>query len=195
MIALRTCWAAIALWAGLLPFAAQAQATAEDALWRQIAGGGYVLLIRHAATEPGFGDPPQFRLGDCSTQRNLSAAGRDEARRLGEMFLVYRVPVAEVRSSPWCRCVDTAKLAFGKATVWDALASLYFDDRDEAARRQLVVEGARAFMARGVAGNFVLVTHNFNIRSLLGVSPAQAEVIVARLTDEGLELVGRLPPP
>ena len=76
---------------------------ADDALWARIAQGGYVLLIRHAATEAGTGDPSGFRIGDCATQRNLSAAGREEARRLGETFRAHGVPVAEVRSSPWCR--------------------------------------------------------------------------------------------
>ena len=188
----------LALLASLLAAAVQAQALAPaqaDALWRQIGEGGYVLLIRHAATEPGFGDPPAFRLGDCATQRNLSAAGRDESRRLGEAFRQHRIAVGEVRTSPWCRCVDTATLAFGGASVWDALASLYNDASDEAARRQAVIDGAREFMVRTLAANLVLVTHNFNIRSLVGVSPAQAEVVVTRVTAEGFKLVGRLPPP
>lgn len=182
------------LLAGTVHGQTQLQAQA-GALWQQISAGGYVLLIRHASTEPGFGDPPEFRLGDCATQRNLSAAGRAESRRLGEAFRRHRVPVAEVRTSPWCRCVDTAMLAFGEATAWDALASLYNDASEEAARRQAVIDEARKFIARDAAGNLVLVTHNFNIRSLVGVSPAQAEAIVTRVTADGLELVGRLPPP
>lgn len=187
--------------AALLAVAGSAAAdSADDALWRAIAGGGHVLLIRHAATEAGTGDPPGFRLDDCSTQRNLSAAGRAEARALGAAFRAHRVPVTEVRSSPWCRCLDTARLAFGGASTWAALSSLYNDNRDEteAARRREVLAYVESLMAAGggkPGGNLVLVTHNFNIRSLVGVSPRQAEVVVTRFADGELRLVGRLAPP
>lgn len=175
--------------------ASAAEVPAGD-LWSRIAGGGYLLLIRHASTEPGFGDPPQFRIGDCSTQRNLSPQGRDESRRLGEAFRRHRVPVSEVRSSPWCRCQETAELAFGKAQVWNELASLHFDASREAEQQRAVVDAALAHARRPAGeGNLILVTHNFNIRSLLGVSPSQAEVIVARVDDGRLVLVGRIPPP
>ncbi len=163
---------------------------ADDALWARIAQGGYVLLIRHAATEAGTGDPPGFRIGDCATQRNLSAAGRDEARRLGETFRLHGVPVAEVRSSPWCRCLDTARLAFGRAMAWAPLSSLFHDPRNEAGQRAAVIAYLRGAPA---GGNVVLVTHNFNIRSLVGISPLPGETVVARFADGKLELVGRLP--
>lgn len=177
---------------------------ADDELWRSIAGGGHVLLIRHAATEAGTGDPPGFRLDDCRTQRNLSAAGRAEARRLGEAFRARRVPVTEVRSSPWCRCLETARLAFGGASAWPALSSLYNDSRDEEGRRREVLAYVGSVMGGGEPGgkrrgNLVLVTHNFNIRSLVGVSPRQAEVIVTRFESGepggALRLVGRIQPP
>src|SRR5512137_714544 len=93
--------------------------------------GGHALLIRHAQTEPGVGDPPGLRLDDCRTQRNLSTAGREQARAIGEALRARGIPVAEVRSSQWCRCLDTARLAFaGHAPVraWPALDS-FFDDR------------------------------------------------------------------
>lgn len=167
-------------------------ARADEALWRQIADGGYVLLIRHAATEPGTGDPPQFALDDCSTQRNLSQAGREEAARLGEAFRARRIPVGEVRASPWCRCLDTARLAFGRAEKWDALKSLFNDaSRAQAQRREVTAYAQRAPRH----SNLVLVTHNFNIRELVGVSPSQAEVVVAKSEGGALRLVGRIPPP
>ncbi|MFN0164057.1 MAG: histidine phosphatase family protein, partial [Burkholderiales bacterium] len=76
--------------------------------------GGVVLLIRHASA-PGTGDPPGFRLDDCATQRNLSDAGRFEARALGERLKKLGVTNAEVLTSQWCRCRETARLAFGEA--------------------------------------------------------------------------------
>ena len=84
--------------------------------------GGVVLALRHALA-PGTFDPPGFRLGDCSTQRNLSEEGRAQARRAGAWFEARNLKPARVRSSPWCRCVDTAVLAFGAADSWAALGS------------------------------------------------------------------------
>lgn len=188
---------ALSLPAGVLAQASPppAPSATPDDLWQQIAGGGHVLLIRHAATVSGFGDPPGFTLDDCATQRNLSEAGREEARRLGAEFRRRHVDIGEVRSSPWCRCRETATLAFGAAADWAPLASLYNDSRAEEARRQAVLAHVASYFASGRRGNLVLVTHNFNIRSLVGVSPAQAEVIVARWRDGRLERVGRIPPP
>src|SRR5262245_646254 len=84
---------------------------ADDGLWKLLRGGGQVLLIRHASTTPGVGDPEGFKLEDCATQRNLSEQGRAEARRLGEAVRRNRIPIERVASSPWCRCLDTAQLA------------------------------------------------------------------------------------
>ena len=92
-----------------------APAHADDALWDALRQGGHVLYIRHALTEPGFGDPPGFELADCSTQRNLSDAGRAQARRMGEALRSREVPIGEVLSSPWCRCVETARLGGRRA--------------------------------------------------------------------------------
>lgn len=162
---------------------------ADQALWRDIARGGHVLLIRHAATEPGTGDPPEFQLGDCRTQRNLSERGRREAQRLGEAFRAHRVPVAAVRSSPWCRCLDTARLAFGEATPWPALSSLYHDDRQADVQAAEVLALATQVPANE---NLVLVTHAFNIRALTGISPAPGEIVITRPAPGRLAVVGRL---
>jgi hypothetical protein len=87
-------------------------ASADEALWNLPKAGGQVVVIRHSSTEPGIGDPPGFRLDDCSTQRNLSAAGREEARRIGAAFRDRGVPVGRVLSSRWCRSLETTLLAF-----------------------------------------------------------------------------------
>lgn len=86
---------------------------------------GGVLLIRHASTEPGVGDPDGFVLGQCRTQRNLSEAGRAEARAIGEWFRRQGLQPQAVRSSQWCRCQDTARLAFGPYEDWPALNSTF----------------------------------------------------------------------
>lgn len=165
-------------------------AEADETLWAKLRHGGYVVLIRHASTEAGIGDPPGLRLDDCRTQRNLSDIGRREARRLGEAFRTKNVPASEVRSSQWCRCRETARLAFGHADPWPVLNSLFND-----ASRQPALVAAVNELAAAVQPprNVVLVTHNFNIRALVGVSPATAEAIVARSDGDTLQLIGRIP--
>src|SRR5262245_2110217 len=100
-------------------------ASAGEEMWARLARGGQVVLLRHAIPTPGVGDPPSMRLDDCTTQRNLTDDGRAHARRVGEAFRARRIPVEGVRSSPWCRCLETARLAFGQAEVWDALGNLF----------------------------------------------------------------------
>lgn len=101
-------------------------AAADEALWSLLQGGGQVVLIRHAQTTAGVGDPEGMRLDDCRTQRNLDERGRAEARRLGAAFQARNVPVGELLSSPWCRCVETARIAFGRAPrLHAALGNLF----------------------------------------------------------------------
>jgi len=99
------------LLAGVLT--APTAAGADEEVWALLKGGGQVILIRHAITTPGVGDPPSMRVDDCSTQRNLTDEGRRDARRLGERFRAHGLVVDRVLSSPWCRCLETARLAFG----------------------------------------------------------------------------------
>jgi broad specificity phosphatase PhoE len=167
-------------------------ARADDALWEQLRAGGLVVFIRHAETDPGVGDPPGFRLEDCKTQRNLSPAGREQARRLGETFRRERVPVAQVLASEWCRCRDTAALAFGRYETWPALNNLFGRAENQPAQRSAVLERAGAY--RG-SGNLVLVSHGSSIVPVAGVHPAQGELVVVKPGGAGrLELVGRLRP-
>ncbi len=175
--------------AGLLALASLAHA--DDALWARLKAGGNVLLIRHAATEPGLGDPPNFFLGDCKTQRNLSEAGREEARRVGRTLKWRAVAVSEVRASQWCRTLETAELAFGHPPVpWEALNSLHKDPDREAERTRAV---AALIATVRPPQNVALVTHNFNIRALTGISPSTAEIVVVRGEGGKVVVVGRLP--
>jgi broad specificity phosphatase PhoE len=167
--------------------------TADEALWARLKGGGQVVLIRHAVTTPGFGDPPGFRLEDCASQRNLTEAGREESRRLGAAFRTRAIPVASVRSSPWCRCLETARLAFGSAEPWEPLSSLFADRTRQA-------EQTRAFRAlageKRAGGNTILVTHGANIVAFVGVSPAPAEMVIVMPQGGGtFTVAGRLPAP
>src|SRR4029434_6610277 len=112
-------------WALALLLALAAPAGASEQLWALLKGGGQVILIRHAITTPGVGDPAGMRLDDCSSQRNLTDAGRAHARRLGDAFRARGIAVDRLLSSPWCRCLETARVAWGPAEVWPPLGNLY----------------------------------------------------------------------
>jgi len=164
---------------------------AQDTALAGLRSGGAVLLLRHAQTDPGVGDPPGFRLGSCSTQRNLSEAGRAQARAIGAGFAAQGLRPAAVKSSAWCRCVDTAKLAFGRAEPWAALNSLFEDRAAEAAQTRLVKDG----LARVAPGGFeVWVTHGVNILALSGESVAMGEGMVLRAGAGQVHNLGRLKP-
>jgi broad specificity phosphatase PhoE len=146
-------------------------------------------MIRHTITTPGAGDPPGFRLDNCSTQRNLTDAGRRHARRIGEEWRARGIPVERVVSSPWCRCLETAELAFGqKPATSDALSNLF--GRSENRERQ--VREMRALVAKHAGkGNLVLVTHGSTISALTDVNPATGEMVIL---SKG-KLAGRLSVP
>jgi phosphohistidine phosphatase SixA len=167
-------------------------AAADEELWTLLKAGGQVIVMRHASTDKSVGDPPNFRLDDCATQRNLSAEGREEAQRVGAAFRARAVPIGRVLSSQWCRCLETARLAFGDPTPWPALNSTFRN-------RELEPERTREVRAlageRPPAGNLVLVTHQLNIAALTSVYPAEGELVVLSPLGGGrLRVAGRLKP-
>lgn len=161
-------------------------------LWAALKSGGHVILIRHASTVPGTGDPPGFVLGDCTTQRNLSDAGRAEAKQIGVTFRERGVTIGNVMSSRWCRCLDTARLAFDKVKPWASLDS-HFDKPSNSA---VQAAGVRLALAKHEieGSNLVLVTHQVNITALTGVYPAQGEAVIAKRDGKELRVLGRLNP-
>lgn len=192
---LRTSPVRLFNWHYLLPLLmlAVAPVHADETLWSTLRNGGYVLLMRHAATEPGIGDPPQFKPGDCKTQRNLSAAGREQAAESGQRLKDAGISVSTVLSSRWCRCLDTATIAFGFATPDPALDS-FFGDRSAQNEQQTAAVRARIQSFRG-PGNLVLVTHQVNITALTGEFPGEGEIFVVRTSTQGsLQLTGRIAP-
>ena len=174
----------------LLVLAAPRPAVADEPVWALLGGGGQVVLIRHAITTPGVGDPPGMRLEDCATQRNLTDEGRRHARRVGEAMRARAVPIDRVLSSPWCRCLETARLAFGSAETWAPLANLFGrpEHRAEQVRHLQAMAGERRS-----GGNLILVTHGSTIAALTGINPDTAEMVV--LTPQGagqFTVAGRL---
>jgi broad specificity phosphatase PhoE len=153
---------------------------AEESLWARLRRGGLVLLMRHAATDPGLGDPPGMSLGDCATQRNLSDAGRAEARRVGARLRAEKIPIARVYTSPWCRCRETAMLAFGAAEDWEPLSSVFDYPHREEGYSERVKRRIAGYASRKGGANVVMVTHNVNIAALTRLSVATSEIVVVR---------------
>lgn len=153
--------------------------------------GGCVIALRHARA-PGTFDPPEFRVDDCRTQRNLNDEGRAQARRIGEWFRSRGLVPARVRSSPWCRCVDTAELAFGRTERWDLLGSPRGSSDAVNARR---IPGLRAALAAVPGGRFeAWVTHNFVLADLAGSGGDSGEGLVLRAAADGaVQVIARLP--
>jgi phosphohistidine phosphatase SixA len=176
----------------LLALLACCTAQAEQDPWQAASEDGAIVLVRHA-TAPGVGDPPGFRLGDCATQRNLDAAGRAEARALGEQMRARGVRVTAVWTSQWCRTRETARLAFGESLPRAEPAFNSFFDQSDAVRA-LQAEKARAMLARwNGPGTLVVVTHQVNISALAGVSTASAQAVVVRSEPAGtLRTIGTL---
>lgn len=169
----------------------------DDPFWTLAREGGCVLLMRHAATVPGVGDPPGFRLDDCRTQRNLSESGREASRRLGERFQERGVRLSAVYSSAWCRCTDTARLAFDPHypphRVWLALNSFFQGQGNADAQTREVLQRVATLRA---PENWMLVTHQVNITTLTGVFPAMGEVFLTRFETarpDRLTVLARLP--
>jgi phosphohistidine phosphatase SixA len=166
--------------------------SSNEALWALLQEGGQVVVIRHALTEPGVGDPPGFRLDDCQTQRNLSAVGREEAKRIGAAFQTRGVPIGQVLSSRWCRCLETARLAFGTVEPWPPLDSFFNDRSRETEQTDAVRQRASE---RPAAGNLILVTHQVNISALTGIFPAAGEMVILTPQEDGtFRVAGRLQP-
>ncbi|MES2900470.1 MAG: histidine phosphatase family protein [Pseudomonadota bacterium] len=176
----RVCFGLLTL-ASLPPLVLGADSQAK--LWQMLQGEGLVVLMRHAATVPGVGDPPGFELTQCATQRNLSTAGQSDAKRIGERFRANGVRVESVLSSRWCRCLDTARLAFGRAQAAPMLDSMFRDEQEGRQRKLLQV---RSFLvSRSSGGLIVMVTHDVNIQALLGLYLRQGEIAVAAIGADG----------
>ncbi len=170
---------------GLLFWLVGASAQDEAGVLKILRAGQCVVMLRHAQTVSGIGDPPGFDLARCSTQRNLSNAGRAQAQRLGEWFSTHQLVPRNVQSSPWCRCKDTAELAFGRYTVVSALASTF----DNSGAQADQTSSLRSLLEAVPAGRFdVWVTHQVNITDLTREVPAMGEAV---LLDRRGALLGR----
>ena len=165
-------------------------ASASDTVFKALGTPGHVTLMRHAIA-PGFGDPPEFVLEDCRTQRNLSATGRAQAQRIGELLRKNGIQEARVFSSQWCRCLETARLLeLGEVEPLPILNSFFQASHlGDPQTRQL----REWLSSQDLSQPLLLVTHQVNITALTGVYPSSGELVVLRREkDNQLALIGTL---
>jgi phosphohistidine phosphatase SixA len=168
----------------------------ELAIWDKLQGTapkGYVLLLRHSLA-PGVGDPENFDLRDCSTQRNLSALGRQDAKDVGTWIERRQIKIARVESSRWCRAKETATLLnLGKVRLNRNLDSL-FEEADALNHPQTIKVRKQIVDHRNKTGILILVGHFVNIAAITNVGVDSGEGVLVRADGKGvIKVVGSTP--
>ncbi len=160
----------------------------------RLKSGDYLVVMRHARA-PGTGDPPEFRIGDCATQRNLDDEGRAQARRFGERLRQAGIERAAVYSSQWCRCMETAELlGLGPVRELPALNSFFQRPQDRAGNLAALEEFIKR-LGKGTDRPVILVTHQVTISAMTGGWVESGEAKIFRLDGNSRpELVGSIPP-
>jgi len=156
-------------------------------LINQLEDGGKLIFIRHAYA-PGNGDPDGFNLNDCSTQRNLSDDGRKQAQRIGEFFNKNKIEIDKVLSSEWCRCKETAKIAFKNYSTNSFLNSFYSSKFSKNKDKQVK---AFNYYIKNLESkkNLIFVTHYVFISEVLNYGPSSGEIVVS---DKNLNIIGSI---
>jgi phosphohistidine phosphatase SixA len=180
----------------LISLSIQPSYASELLIWDKLntsSAKGYVLLLRHSLA-PGVGDPENFKLGDCSTQRNLSQEGRDDASEIGAWIKRQKVKINRVESSRWCRARQTAKLLdIGKVKLNKNLDSL-FRESDLESHPQTLKTKEQILNHRNKSGLLVLVGHYVNIAALVGVGVDSGEGVIVKANKNGvIKVLGATP--
>ena len=154
-------------------------------LLNQLDDGGKLIFIRHAYA-PGGGDPQNFNLNDCSTQRNLNNEGRKQAQYIGEFFKKNKIKIDKVLSSEWCRCKETAKIAFKNFSTISFLNSFYSSKyaKNKEKRIEMLNDYVHKFKSKK---NLIFVTHYVLISEVLNYAPSSGEIVVS---DKNFNMIG-----
>lgn len=171
-------------------FTAADAETNEERLWDALRSPNHFAMLRHALA-PGTGDPSNFTLGRRETQRNLSQEGRNQAKRIGDLFRVHSIDKSQVFSSEWYRCQDTAKLLdLGPVNTLSALNSFFQNYEQQGAK----TESLKLWLSQQeIDEPLVLVTHQVNITALLGVYASSGEIVVVKRGAQGeLKVLGSI---
>ena len=159
----------------------------NDKILNSLQEGNKLVFIRHAIA-PGGGDPDNFNIKDCSTQRNLDKKGIQQSKKIGLFFLDNKIKIDKVLSSEWCRCKDTADIAFKKFYTYHALNSFY--DKKFASNEKKQISDLKNYIKNWKSSeNLVLVTHFVVISSLLDIGASSGEIII---TDKNFNIIGSI---
>ena len=163
------------------------KADSNKDLLKQLTDGGKLIFIRHAYA-PGSGDPNNFNLNDCSTQRNLSDRGKKQAEHIGTIFRENKIEIDEVYSSEWCRCKETAKIAFTNFTTKNFLNSFFSSNYAKNKTKQ--IKDLMKFVKKNdFKKNIIFVTHYVLISEVLDYAPSSGEIIVS---DKDFNMIGSI---
>lgn len=166
-----------------------ASAHATEAGWALLRDGGHVVLLSHAYAT-GVIDPATIDLEKCSTQRNLSDRGTQQARKMGALFAARAAETERVLSSRYCRCIDTAEIAFrDEPETLDALDLPPADETAAAEQKAAILKQVADFNG---SGNLILVTHPATIKAVAGVNAREGEAVIVGAEGEGLHVLGRI---
>ena len=149
--------------------------------------GGKLIFIRHALA-PGNGDPDNFDLKNCNTQRNLNNIGINQSKNIGLFFKKINIPIDQILTSEWCRCKDTAKYAFNEFKTFSALNSFYQEKFFKNKKQQMIELGKFINNWKGDK-NLILITHYVVIEELLNIHTDSGEIAI---TDKNLKLIARI---
>ena len=149
--------------------------------------GGNLIFIRHAYA-PGGGDPDNFDIADCSTQRNLSNSGKEQSKKIGIFFEQNQIPVDQVLSSEWCRCKETAQIAFNKFETKNFLNS-FFSEKFAKNKKKQIKELKEYIQNWNGEKNLVLVTHYVVISEALNYAPSSGEIVIS---DKNFKKIGNI---
>ena len=155
------------------------KADTEFQVLKNLKNGGNLIFIRHAYA-PGGGDPDHFDINDCSTQRNLSEDGRQQAKNIGNYFKANLIPIDKVISSEWCRCKETAEIAFEKFETNNFLNS-FFSEKFSKNRIKQIKDLKKFINEWDGKKNLVFVTHYVVISEALNYAPSSGEIVISNI--------------
>jgi broad specificity phosphatase PhoE len=162
-------------------------ADSKEIIINELNLGGKLIFIRHAYA-PGSGDPNNFDIKDCTTQRNLNNAGKEQAQKIGNYFKENNIPVEKVYSSEWCRCKDTALVAFNNFEQKSFLNSFFSSKFSQNKNDQ--IKNLKEFIKNWKGKkNLVFVTHYVVISEILNYTPSSGEVVVADKTFKVIDTI------
>ncbi len=175
---------ALCAWLVFLPLA-------NANLLTELQSGSALIIMRHADA-PGIGDPPGYRIGDCSTQRNLGEYGRKQAKEIGIWLSQQGISEARVFSSPWCRCLDTAVLLNKGTVTSERSLGSFFDEMSDSGKQTRELE---AFVQQQLSKSnklpLILVTHQVNTYAYTGMSVGVGQMLLVKVNAQGKAISSR----